>query len=69
MLTKQQAVIIEHLKRTGQNASIKVDNPRNRELAEKLLPMHKFYSDLYGGTPDQLQAYYEAVNVAHVAIA
>ncbi len=67
MLTKQQSAIVDHLKRTNQNGYIHPETPEAKQLAPKMLPIHKADVGLFGGNPDELGAYYEALNDARLA--
>lgn len=62
MLTRQQAAIIDHLKRTNQNGYIQAESPEAKRLAPDML--HENECGLFRGTPDELSAYYEALNEA-----
>lgn len=62
MLTNQQGAIIDHLKRTNQNAYIQAESAEAKRIASIML--HENEAGLFGGTPDELSAYYEALNEA-----
>lgn len=65
MLTNQQSAIVDHLKRTNQSAYVQAESSEAKRIVQTML--HKNEAGLFGGTPDELSAYYEALNEARKA--